>query len=497
MKKCLRLLVCALLFVMVYMLPCVMVGNTVAYAAPKKSETVSTQKQLDKALKDKSIKKIVIQTTKKKEFVIEKKTYKGKTLVVNAAKSKVVNAAKWAKISIKDADCYTESAKDNKIEIYDKQLTLVVTKIAKISDLKLMGKTVMDVQGDSVKTMSLEVSSKAKGSVINSTIPLNVENRDKVDIVVNEPNTDDTASKEDSTSDSDSKEDDEEVPNPEETEPDEVKPEETKPEDTKPEDTKPEDVKPEDSKPDETNPETPSESVTPSEPQKEELLTPQQKLQYAIEHAYIGDPVYAVDNISGDVKATWNWKGDLIIDLESYSMNGSLYINAPEATNIYLRDSGVGMSGARISSYLVINAPKAHVECEIMLRGFVIIQDAKDFVVKDEVGKAVSLQGKARLKLDSAVNPVPMVRIDTTKEVVLSGSFDTVSVMISDAVVKMAEDTTIASLEIPENSTGALIDCESEGQLNTRIDTITASERFSLGVSANTINATKGVDYLP
>jgi len=276
-----------------------------------------------------------------------------------------------------------------------------------------------------------------------------------------------------------------------------MKPEDTKPEDTKPEDVKPEDTKPEDSKPDETNPETPSETVTPSEPQKEELLTPQQKLQYAIEHAYIGDPVYAVDNISGDVKATWNWKGDLIIDLESYSMNGSLYINAPEATNIYLRDSGVGMSGARISSYLVINAPKAHVECEIMLRGFVIIQDAKDFVVKDEVGKAVSLQGKARLKLDSAVNPVPMVRIDTTKEVVLSGSFDTVSVMISDAVVKMAEDTTIASLEIPENSTGALIDCESEGQLNTRIDTITASERFSLGVSANTINATKGVDYLP
>ena len=84
------------------------VAPTDAYAKAKKSVTVATQKQLNKALKDKSVKSIVIQTPKARSFKIKDADYGKKSLVANAPKSNVKNAGDFKKITIKDGKKFTE-----------------------------------------------------------------------------------------------------------------------------------------------------------------------------------------------------------------------------------------------------------------------------------------------------------------------------------------------------------------------------------------------------
>ncbi|SFQ29396.1 hypothetical protein SAMN02910358_01439 [Lachnospiraceae bacterium XBB1006] len=71
-------------------------------AASKQSSTVkvSTQKQLNKALKKKKVKKIKIKTSKKAKFIIPKGNYTAKSIVVDAKNADVVNKGKFKKIEI-------------------------------------------------------------------------------------------------------------------------------------------------------------------------------------------------------------------------------------------------------------------------------------------------------------------------------------------------------------------------------------------------------------
>ncbi len=93
-------------------------GASATYAATKKSSnvaTVSTQKQLNAALKNSKVKRIVIKTKKALSFKIRSASYNGKKLVINAPKATIVNRGNFNNIQISDAKKYTERGTDNAI----------------------------------------------------------------------------------------------------------------------------------------------------------------------------------------------------------------------------------------------------------------------------------------------------------------------------------------------------------------------------------------------
>ena len=93
-----------------------------AQAASTKTVTVTTQKQLDAALKNKNVTGITIKTSKGVTFSIKSADYGKKTLTVNAAKATVTNAADFKALNIKDAKTFNEKGDSNKINITDKKL---------------------------------------------------------------------------------------------------------------------------------------------------------------------------------------------------------------------------------------------------------------------------------------------------------------------------------------------------------------------------------------
>lgn len=82
-------------------------STSTAYAK-NQTITVKTQKELKKALNDKSAKVIVIKTTKAKNFKISNKKY-NKQLVVSAPKAKVVNKGTFTSVQIIKCKKYTGS----------------------------------------------------------------------------------------------------------------------------------------------------------------------------------------------------------------------------------------------------------------------------------------------------------------------------------------------------------------------------------------------------
>ena len=100
-----------------------------SYAATK-TVTVSNQKQLDAALKSakKTSRTILIKTKKSTKFIIKKGTYSRVTLKVNAAKSSIVNNAKFSAVQIDDAKNVTEKGKSNAITVKDKKIKIVIDK---------------------------------------------------------------------------------------------------------------------------------------------------------------------------------------------------------------------------------------------------------------------------------------------------------------------------------------------------------------------------------
>ena len=131
--------------------------------------TVTTQAQLDKALKSNVKKTVVIKTTKKQTLSVKAGTYSKITLKVDAPKVTLTNKGKFAKIQIVDAETVTDKKSGNSYSISDKKLTLSVAKGVKAAAVTYSGVNgTLTIKGEgAVKAFKI---SKAYGSVIkNST----------------------------------------------------------------------------------------------------------------------------------------------------------------------------------------------------------------------------------------------------------------------------------------------------------------------------------------
>lgn len=165
--------------------------------------TVSTQKQLDKALKDKKVKKITVKTKSKKSLSIKKGSYTAKTLVIQGAKLTIKNAGKFKAIKIADAASYKEAAKNNSITVTDSKLTLTVDQSATVAGLtfaKANAKNTVKVNGTVKKidvtkktdltlsgstTKAVVVNAKAADSKVTSSVKVTVNASKDVAVKLN------------------------------------------------------------------------------------------------------------------------------------------------------------------------------------------------------------------------------------------------------------------------------------------------------------------------
>lgn len=153
MKKLMKsVLACALAFAMVLT---VMPVNS--YAASDKKVVVTSQKQLEKALKSGAT-NIVIKTDKKIKITIpaSKKAEKV-SISVQAKNATITNKASVKSIEIKDAKAFVESGKNNDIKITDSKLSLTVTKASKGADIQVAKK-------------NADIKVVAKGDVASVTV---------------------------------------------------------------------------------------------------------------------------------------------------------------------------------------------------------------------------------------------------------------------------------------------------------------------------------------
>lgn len=180
--------------------------DTPVLAAGKKGTAkttvkVSTQKELDKVLKNKSVKKIVIDTDATVQFKIPPKAYRQKKLVVNAPNATVSNKGAFKNIIIKETDTFSEYAKKNVISVSDSNLKLKVKKDASVKRIQLNGVSVkLTVDGSvgrlvvaetstftikgSQDKLSIVVSENAAGSKIESKIPVSVTTAADIEITL-------------------------------------------------------------------------------------------------------------------------------------------------------------------------------------------------------------------------------------------------------------------------------------------------------------------------
>jgi hypothetical protein len=101
------------------------------------SKTVSTQKALNTALKNKGVSKITLKTNKSAKYKISKGTYKNIALVVDAPKADVDNSGVFKSITVKaiKSDTFTERAKGNKIKVTADSARVIVSSGAQLSNL--------------------------------------------------------------------------------------------------------------------------------------------------------------------------------------------------------------------------------------------------------------------------------------------------------------------------------------------------------------------------
>ncbi len=195
------------------------------YAAQKKSVTVTTQKSLEKALKNKKVTQITIKTSKTATFKIKEGNYISKKLIVKAPKAKVNNYAKVKSVTVKDAKKYMEYASDNNILIEDKSLTVGVEKEATVKHLNVKAKNAnnkvvikgtvdklsvsakkekltisnsgtikkmnisqladISIKGTSKKAINVTTSVNAKNTILKSSIPVSILAKADINIQLN------------------------------------------------------------------------------------------------------------------------------------------------------------------------------------------------------------------------------------------------------------------------------------------------------------------------
>ena len=130
---------------------------TPVQAASQKTVVVSTQKELTKALGTKGVSKIVVKTKKAVSFTVKKGNYSAK-LEMNAPKATISNGGTWKDVTVTDAKSFTEKAKNNKIVVKDKKLTLTVAKGATVKAITLAKKGASDTLKVNGKVNVLTIS---------------------------------------------------------------------------------------------------------------------------------------------------------------------------------------------------------------------------------------------------------------------------------------------------------------------------------------------------
>lgn len=158
--------------------------------------TVKNQEELDAALADSNITKITVATEDEAKFVIKEGSYSAVDLTVNAPKADVENSATFKSITInaiKD-ETWVEKAKGNAIKLLAKLARIIVDKDASLSKLEILttdseikltvngevanlaisAKTALTIDGDSKAPIKTEVGSAAKGTKVDTKVPVDV-----------------------------------------------------------------------------------------------------------------------------------------------------------------------------------------------------------------------------------------------------------------------------------------------------------------------------------
>ena len=145
------------------------------------NSTAKTQSQLNKLLKNNSVKTIKISTSKKCAFSIPKGDY-DKKLIINAPNTRITNNGKFSNIAIKNLTKYTEKANGNSLDITDNKVTVNVSKGASLKNV-------------SVSNNSARLSLSATGNVdkltINSAkvVGIHGSHSNPINVVTNDKNT--------------------------------------------------------------------------------------------------------------------------------------------------------------------------------------------------------------------------------------------------------------------------------------------------------------------
>ena len=171
-------------------------------AAPTKSVTVSTQKSLNAALKNSKVGTITIKTSKDIKISIPKGKFTSKSVVMNASKASLTNNGTLKGMIIKSAKIVTEKADNNKINITDKGLRLIVAKGAdnskvsigtkdakvtvvadgKVASVTVNKKALVAVTGTTTKPVSVTSTVAGTGLILASKANVSLKNSTNVDV---------------------------------------------------------------------------------------------------------------------------------------------------------------------------------------------------------------------------------------------------------------------------------------------------------------------------
>ena len=126
-------------------------------AADEKTVRVTTQKELNKALKDSSINTIILRTDTYDSITISSKKAKKKKLIVDAPDSRIVNKAKFKSIVIEHADHYTEDVSGNSITSYISDLEVAEGRSVKKLTFKCMATYYVIRKGALIKSLTYSI----------------------------------------------------------------------------------------------------------------------------------------------------------------------------------------------------------------------------------------------------------------------------------------------------------------------------------------------------
>lgn len=153
------------------------VSTPVQADAKSKTMTVSTQQQLNLALKTKGVRTIVIKTGKEKNLAVKAGNYGKITLKVDAPKLKLTNKGKFSKIVVKDAASIVESKTGNTYSVTDEKVTLSASNKVKIKTVNYASKKgVLSLKGKG-KFNTVNVKKPSTASIManaKNTVKVNV-----------------------------------------------------------------------------------------------------------------------------------------------------------------------------------------------------------------------------------------------------------------------------------------------------------------------------------